>query len=471
MRSLSFSKRNYRCDLIRDFLEVGTFIIHKGRDIRLKGAARKEIVNIPLPKYVAVQPPDFKGLGLRPVVAPGDKVKVGTALLADKTNPDIRIGSPASGKVAAINRGLKRALLSVVVETDGRQDAEAFGEIPSKRIENMSREDVISTLLRGNLWPVIRQRPFSKVANPKDNPKSIFVHAMNTEPLAPEVDFILEGREELFQQGLDILRRLTNGAVNLCMDSKAKSKALTQASGVQTHLFSGPHPTGNVSTHIHYADPINKGDIVWYVEAQDVLGIARLFLNGTYSAERVIAVTGEGAQGRQVYAKTVAGAPLSDLLGGNMPAQMKYLSGSVLTGKDVGKDGFVRFYDAQVTVIPEGGKREFLGWLSPGVNKYSFSKTFFSSFLPEREFSLDSDKHGSDRAIVLNNIYDALVPLDIMTYFLVRAVLAKDIEDAEALGILECDGEDFALCTFACPSKTDVSGIIDDGLAFIEKEG
>jgi len=241
--------------------------------------------------------------------------------------------------------------------------------------------------------------------------------------------------------------------------------------GLSWYYFPGDnHPAGNVSTHIHYVDPINKGDLVWYVEAQDVLRITALFTKGIYPIERIVAVTGEGAQGHQFYAKTILGAPLADLVDGKIHEEMRYLSGSVLAGKDVGADGFLRFYDTQVTILPKGGKREFMGWLAPGLNKYSFSRTFLSFFLPRREVSLDTDIHGSDRAIVMNNVYDPLVPLDIMTSFLIKAVLAGDIEEAEALGILECDEEDFALCTFACPSKTDVGGIIRQGLDLIEKE-
>ena len=447
-----------------------TFVIKKGRNIPLKGAAKKEIVKTALPKYVGIQPSDFKGLNLRPIVQIGDKVKVGREMLEDKANPEIRIASPASGKVAAINRGDKRALQSVIIETDGQQDAEVFEKVSEERISQISGEEAKKLLLQGHLWTAIRQRPFSKVANPKDNPKSIFVHAMSTEPLAMDIDFILDNQFAAFQRGLNVLKKLTKGKVHLCVSSEAKSRTLTQTEGVQIHSFAGPHPAGNVSTHIHHVDPINKGDVVWYVEAQDVVRIARLFIDGVYSAERIVAVTGEGAQGYQNYAKTVFGVPVAHLLGGKVPEGMRCISGSILTGQDVGRDGFVRFYDSQVTIIPEGGKREFLGWMSPGIKKYSFSNLFVSSFLPKKEISLDSDKHGSNRAIVLNSVYDSLVPLDIMTFFLLRAVLAKDIEEAEALGILECDGEDFALCSFACPSKTNIGQIIDQGLAFIQKE-
>jgi len=449
---------------------MGTFSIQKGRNIRLKGAAKKEVVKIALPKHVAVQPSDFKGLSPRLSVKVDDVVKVGTPVFADKAIPEIQIASPASGKIVAINRGAKRALQSIVIETDGQQELKTFQKFTQEQIKNISKSDVTNALLEGNLWPVIRQRPFSKVADPHKKPKAIFIHAMNTEPLALDIDSILKGKEKEFQTGLDILTQLTEGNVHLCVQEGAQSKALTQATNVQTHSFSGPHPAGNVSTHIHCVDPINKGELVWYVEAQDILRIASLFLNGAYPTERIVAVTGEGAANNQIYAKTIVGVPISSLLGDSEPQQVRCLSGSVLTGKEIASHGFLCFYDSQVTIIPQGGKRELLGWLSPGFNKYTFSKAFASAFLPEKEASLDTDENGSHRAIVLNHIYDSLVPLDIMTYFLLKAVISGNVEEAEELGILECDEEDFALCTFACPSKTDVGAIIGQGLALIESE-
>lgn len=449
---------------------MATFQIKQGRDIKLKGAAQKEIAALPLPRQVAVVPSDFKGVKASLCVKVNDAVKVGTPLFTDKRCPEIRVVSPVSGRVVAINRGEKRFLEDIVVESDGRNEAVTFRKFSAGEISGLSKEDVEKSLLQSGLWPVLRQRPFSKVAHPHESPKSIFVHAMNTEPLAADIDFILQGKEEQFQTGLDALRRLTKGKVYLCVKQGAGSRALTQARGVETHYFAGPHPAGNVSTHIHYLDPIHKGDHVWYAEAQDVARIGSLFLEGVYSPERVVAVTGEGA-GRKFYAKTIVGAPVSLLLQGSGLEGMRCISGSVLAGKDVGKNGFLSFYDSQVTVIPEGGKRTFLGWLSPGFDKYTFSRTFASAFLPEKVASLTTDKQGSDRAIVLNDIYDQFVPLDIMTYFLLKAVISEDIEEAERLGILECDEEDFALCSFACPSKTDVGGIIREGLELIEKEG
>jgi len=361
-------------------------------------------------------------------------------------------------------------LLEIVIETDGLQESEDFQTFGEQELNSITREKAIKALLEGGLWPSLRQRPFSKIANPSDKPKSIFVHAMNTEPLALDVDIALENKEREFQAGLNVIKSLTDGEVHLCTAADTKSKVLTEAKNVQIHSFSGPHPTGNVSTHIQHVDPINKGDLIWYLEAHDVARIGLLFLNGHYPVERIIAITGEGAKNK-TYAKTIEGAPFSLLLQGSSLEGMCCISGSVLTGRNVGPNGFVHFYDSQITVIPQGGKRELLGWLVPGFNKYTFSHTYASAFFPKKEYSLSTDTHGGDRAIVLNHIYDSLISLDIMTYFLLKAVISGEVEEAEKLGILECDAEDFALCDFACPSKMDISGIIRKGLEVIEKEG
>jgi Na+-transporting NADH:ubiquinone oxidoreductase subunit A len=403
-------------------------------------------------------------------VKDGQAVKVGTPLFQDKKNPAIVVVSPASGTVAAVRRGEKRRLLDIVIETDGRQEAVTFPPVRLEILASLSREDIISRLLAGGLWPCFRQRPFSKIARPQDEPKSIFVQAMNTEPLALDVGVILEGKEKDFQTGLHVLRKLTAGDVHLCYREGETVKALTEAKDVRRHTFAGPHPAGNVSTHIYHIDPIRRGSVVWYLRAEDVLRVAAIFTQGTFDPHRFVAVTGEGAK-KRIYQKTIIGAPLKFLLGGQAVEGMRYISGSILTGTDVGAQGYLCFYDSQITVIPEGGKREFLGWLFPGANKYTFTRTFISVLKNRWEASLDTDEHGGHRAIVLNDVYDKYVPLDIPVYFLLKAVMVGDVEEAERLGILECDEEDFALCTFACPSKVDVGGVIRQGLELIEREG
>jgi Na+-transporting NADH:ubiquinone oxidoreductase subunit A len=444
--------------------------VKKGKNIPLIGKADKRIEDLPLPDRVAMKPPDFRGLQVRVLVKAGDAVRVGTPILEDKKNTDIKIVSPVSGKIADVHRGEKRALLEVVIATDGLQNQADLPSLPREDVMSLNREDIIRRLLAGGVWPCIRQRPFSRVADPNDTPKSIFIHAMSTDPLSLDIDFVLRERDAEFQAGVNIIKKLTPGDVFLCCKSHAGSRALTETKGVRIYGFSGPHPTGNVSTHIHYLDPLKKGDIVWYIRAEDVLRVASLFLCNMFSPERFVALAGEGAT-KRVYKKSTIGAPVTHLLEGDIKEGMRYISGSVLSGTKVGAKGYLSFYDSQITVIPEGGRRRFLGWLMPGFDRYTFSKAFASAFCDRPEVSLDADEHGGHRAIVLNDIYDDYVPLDIMTYFLIKAVVAEDIEEAERLGILECDEEDFALCTFACPSKTDVGGIIRKGLDLIEKEG
>ncbi len=446
------------------------YTIKKGRDIKIKGLAQQSLKSISLPKTVAIQPPDFKNIKPKLLVKVGDEVKVGRPILFDKNNEAIKILSPASGTISAVNRGEKRALLEVVIQTSSDQNSLEFKKFSQDDISKAGNKDILNALLDGGLFSAIRQRPFSKFAHQESEPKSIFVHAMNTEPLAADVDFVLEGQEKEFQAGLDALSKLTKGDVHLCVSANAKSKALTDAKNVKIQKFSGPHPAGNVSTHISRVDPINKGDIIWYVEAQDVIRIAKLLLDGKYSAERIVAVTGDGAK-EKYYAKTLVGAPLSDLLQGSDLSDKRCISGSVLSGRVVGKDGFVGYYDSQITIIREGGDRKLIGWMWPGFNLYSFSQTFVSSFLPKKEYSLDADENGGHRAIVLNHLYDEYVALNVMTYFLIKAVYSGDLDEAEKLGILECDEEDFALATFACPSKFDVGAIVRRGLDQIEKEG
>lgn len=442
----------------------------KGRNIPLKGQAEKNISDLPLPKRVGIQPKDFRGLNPRVAVKVNDTVKVGTPILTDKVIEGVQVVSPVSGKVVAINRGDKRALIYIVIESDGKQEKISFATFSENQIASLDVAKVKTQLLNSGMWVALRQRPFSKIAHPHDTPKSIFVHAMNTEPLAPDYDFILSEYQSVFQVGLDVLTKLTSGDVHLCVDHQAKSSALTQAKNVRSHQFSGPHPCGNVSTHIFHIDPIQKGEIVWYIEAWDVVRIGTLFLTGCYSEEKYVAVTGESAV-RRYYAKTVEGAPMQDLLDGCDFEKTRCVSGSVLSGRDVGKQGFVGFYHSQVTAIPEGGRREFLGWMRPGLKKYTFSRTYLSALRSHEEFSLDTGLKGGERAIVLNHIYDDLITLQIPTFFLLRAILSGDIDESEKLGILECDEEDFALCTFACPSKTEVGQIIRHGLDIIEKEG
>ena len=398
--------------------------IKKGKNIRIKGQAEKKLVDLSLPKFIGVQPPDFRGLKPKVAVKVENFVKVGTPILTDKNIEGLNVVSPASGKVVAVNRGAKRALIDIVIETDGKQEKESFPKASVDEAKKLTQKQIVERLLAGGVWPAIRQRPFSNIANPSDKPKSIFVHAMNTEPLAADVDFLLADKENEFRTGLELLAKLTEGKVHVCLDKNAKSQALTRACGdIRFHKFSGPHPAGNVSTHIYHIDPIQKGDVVWYIEAVDVVNIAKLILEGEYPSEKIVAVTGEKVA-KRFYAKTIAGAQVASLLEGSSLEDTRVISGSVLKGRDVGEKGFVGYYDNQISAVPAGGKRKLLGWMVPGFKKYSLSRTFLSSLNKGDDFSLDTDKNGSDRAIVLNDVYDKYVPLDIPVFFLLRSIYA-----------------------------------------------
>ncbi|NTV29816.1 MAG: Na(+)-translocating NADH-quinone reductase subunit A [Candidatus Omnitrophica bacterium] len=444
--------------------------ITKGRNIPLKGAAAADLQELPLPAEVAVPFFEFPPHCLRLLVKEGDALQVGSPLAEDRRDPRVVVVSPVSGTVRTVKRGDKRALLSVRISTDGRQEKLLRPRFDPGQLSGLSRDELLDRLVGGGVWPFIRQRPFDRVADPKIAPKSIFVRALNTDPLAPDVDILLQGKEDDFQAGLEILRKLTPGPVCLCFGESARSRALREARHVESVVFSGPHPAGNVGTHVHHLDPLGKGEAVWFLEAQDVPRLASLLFQGVFDPGQTVAVTGEGAAFRR-HVRTVLGAQVSHLLGGPAVDGVRYLSGSVLSGYEVSLDDSVGIYASQLTALPAGGTRKFLGWAGPRFGEFTFSRMIGGGLFPAPEVSLDTDNHGSERAVVLNDVYDGLQALDVLTFFLLRAILAGEVQEMVRLGILECSPEDFALCTFACPSKVDVSGVIRQGLELIEKEG
>lgn len=401
---------------------MGTFLIRKGRDFKIPGSAQKKIIDLGLPGQIAIQPNDFKGLNLRLLVKENDTLKAGNAVMEDVSQPRIKVVSPVSGRVGSILRGENSVLSEIIIIPDQTQVYEKFRAYQPDELINLSRERIIDQLLLSGLWPCLRQRPFSKVANPQISPKSIFVHAMNTEPLAADVDFILQEKQFEFQTGLDIIKHLTEGQVHLCVSKDAQSKALTQAKRVKTHRFWGSHPSGSVSTHIRCVDPIHPTDARWYVEAQDVSRIGELFLKGIHPGARYVALTGSGLE-KRYYVKTVIGARVSDLVKEPLKETVQYISGSPLTGKVVGPKGFLSFYDEQLTVV-------------------SLAET---AQLCQRLWNLK-------------------------TFFLLKAIMDKDWKKARRLGILEVDAEDFARASWGFLPKMDAERIIRQGLDILEKE-
>jgi Na+-transporting NADH:ubiquinone oxidoreductase subunit A len=318
----------------------------------------------------------------------------------------------------------------------------------------------------------VRQRPYHVIARPDDVPKSVFISGFDTAPLAPDNNFIMDNSPAgLFQAGIDALRKLTDGKVNLILNgSMPPSQAFLSTKGADISYFSGPHPAGNPGVHIHHLDPVNKGEIVWYVNFQDVFAIGRLFTEGIYKPERIVALTGSEVTSPQYY-RMLSGSSVAPFVAGNVKeGNLRYISGNVLTGTKIAPEGYLGYYDSQLTVIPEGDYSEFFGWAAPGLNKYSFTKVFLSALLPKKSYRFDTNFHGGERAFVVTGQYEKVVPMDIYPMQLFKAILAEDIDMMENLGIYEVAEEDFALCEFICPSKTEIQSIIRKGLGMMAKE-
>ena len=441
--------------------------IKKGLDIKLFGEAEKTIVDLNAKRF-AIKPPDFVGCFPKLLIKEGDEVKAGTPLFFDKYRDNILFTSPVSGKVAGIIRGAKRKMLEVIVESDDQQKSVDFSKADPAKID---REAIVGKLLKSGVWPGIRQRPYSTIANPKDVPKAIFVSGFDTAPLAPDFDLIVHGHGDAFQAGLDVLTKLTDGKVHLSIDDKnTTSKVFTNSRNVQLNSFTGPHPAGNVSVHVSRVDPINKGEVVWYIGPQEVMTIGRLFSTGKYDATRLIALAGSEVM-KPKYFKTYIGARITNMISGNINgSNNRFISGNVLTGSCIEKDGFVSFYDSLVTVIPEGDYYEFFGWVLPGLKKFSFSGTFLARLFPNRKYRLDTNIHGGQRAYVMTGQMEKVFPFDIYPLQLIKAILVEDIDLMENLGIYEIDDEDFALCEVIDTSKTNIQEIVRNGLNLMREE-
>jgi len=442
--------------------------LKKGLDIRMNGKAEKILISdVPSTLY-GIKPVDFPGLTPKLDVKPGDKVLAGTPLFHNKLYPEVVFTSPVSGHVVSIIRGDRRKLLEVVVEKEG-DDFIDFGKADPT---GLTRGKIKDSLLTSGLWPAVRQRPYHVVASPDEVPKAIFISGFDTAPLAPDYNFIMDNSSELFfNSGINALKKLTDGKINLILNGNhVSSDLLEQASGVEISHFSGPHPAGNVGIHIHHLDPVNKGEIVWFVNLQDVIAIGRLFKEGKFLHERIIALTGSEVIKPRYY-KVRSGTSVSGIVKDNITSgNRRYISGNVLSGTRIEPDGYLGYYDSQVTVIPEGDYYELFGWIMPGFDKFSFSRTFASNLIPRRSYRLDTNLHGGDRAFVMTGQYEKVLPMDIFPMQLLKAILAEDIDLMENLGIYEIAEEDFALCEYICSSKVEIQSIIRKGLDLMIKE-
>ncbi|MEN9303824.1 MAG: hypothetical protein RL264_2253 [Bacteroidota bacterium] len=447
-----------------------TVSIRKGLDIRLVGEASKQKGTISASSVVCLTPLDFHGLNPKMLVKEGESVKIGTPIFFDKSNEDIRFCSPVSGTVKAIVRGEKRRILQVLI--DNNNQTEYLNTTPLN-ISSMSGDEVKKALLSGGMWPFIKQRPLDVVADPTKNPKAIFVSAFDSSPLAPDYNYVLEGREAEVQAGLDALAKLTEGSVHLNVN-KGNAGFFASMKNVIVNNFSGKHPAGNVGTQIHHIDPINKGEFVWTVNIQDVAIIGAFIRSGKFEAKRTIAITGSEVSTPQ-YAEVTIGTTMSSILSGNVKnGNNRWISGNVLTGDKKEQDEYLGYYHNQVTVIPEGNEYKFFlttGWLGHGFDKFSNSRLFPTFLLPKsKKFVLDTNTNGEERAFVVTGELERVFPFDIMPMQLIKAAITNDIDGMENLGIYEVAPEDFALCEYVCTTKIDIQDKIRKGLDLIGQE-
>jgi len=448
--------------------------LNKGFNINIKGSAEEVYFDdIEITKY-AVQPGNYRGVVPIPkvVVNEGDKVKAGDLLFYDKKKPELKFVAPVSGEISAIRRGARRSIKEVVIEADGRMEYRSFN---SPNLSSCSREELVDFLLESGIWPLIKQRPYDLIPNKDEKPKNIFISSFNSSPLAPNMSFVIKGREKDFQKGLDVLTKLTEGKVFLGLDAngdKAPSTAFTKAEGVEKTYFKGPHPSGNVGVHIHHLAPIKGEDKVWVLGVQEVLTIGSMFLNNIYDASRVIAITGEEVVSAK-YLKSYLGADVSETVKVCVKnVKCRVISGNILTGEIKMFGEYLNAFDDHVTIIPEGDDYVPFGWLISQKANPTFWNAFVDKWLGSKKKNVvDTNVNGQKRAFVATGIYKNVLPMDIYPVHLMKSILAGDIEQMEGLGINELAEEDIALCEFICPSKQEFQSILRDGHRMMIEQG
>lgn len=446
------------------------FTIKKGLDLPITGGPEQKITDGNSIKSVALLGGDYVGLKPKMMVAEGDTVKLGQVLFSDKKNPGVNYTSPGAGVVTAINRGDKRVLVSVVIELKGNQQ-ETFASYSEAQLAELNAEQVKENLLASGLWTSFVTRPYGKVPAVDSHPSSIFVTAIDTRPLAADPSVIIKERANDFTNGLSVISKLTAGKTYLC---KAMGADVAANSAVQVAEFSGPHPAGLPSTHIHLIDPVNINKFVWHIDYQAVIAIGALFTTGKLNVERVVSLAGPTVKNPRLV-RTRVGANLQDLVAGELQdVENRVISGSVLYGHQAaGPVDYLGANSLQVSVLKEGRDRELFGWIVPGAQKYSAMNVYVSSKdrAAGRLFPLTTDKNGSNRAIVPVGVYESVMPMDILSTPLLKAIVVGDSDTAQLLGCLELDEEDLSLFTFVDPGKHDFAPVLRANLTKIEKEG
>ena len=444
--------------------------ITKGLNLPIAGMPSQQISSKPAVKRVALLGEEYIGMRPSMAVREGDRVQKGQLLFEDKKNPGVRFTAPASGTISAIHRGERRVLQSVVIDVDG-DDAVHFSRYELADLAGLTREAVQRQLLESGMWTAFRTRPFSKIPAPGSVPAAIFVTAIDTNPLAADPQPIILAQREAFDAGLTLLTRLTDGNVHVCQASGGKLGG-HPVGQVTFNQFAGPHPAGLVGTHIHFLEPVSLKKQVWHLNYQDVIAVGKLFLEGELSVERIIALGGPQVKEPRLI-KTCSGASLDELLADELlDDENRIISGSVLSGTHArGPHAFLGRFHLQISVVKEGREKELFGWVMPGKDKFSITRTTLGHFMKRKLFNFSTDTNGGERAMVPIGNYERVMPLDILPTMLLRDLLAGDTDSAQALGCLELDEEDLALCTYVCPGKYEYGPALRSVLTQIEQEG
>jgi Na+-transporting NADH:ubiquinone oxidoreductase subunit A len=446
--------------------------IRKGLDLPIAGAPAQAIQDGPTIQHVALLGEDYVGMRPSMLVQEGESVKKGQALFEDKKTPGVFFTAPASGRILAINRGERRVLQSVVIAVEnGGDDQLEFAHYPVAELAMLPREQVESELLASGLWTALRTRPFSKTPAPGTTPRAIFVTAMDSQPLAANPQVIIAEQLAAFNAGLAVLARLTEGKVHVCHAAGVNLGKQPNAQ-VTYNEFAGPHPAGLVGTHIHFLEPVSLKKTVWHIGYQDAIAIGTLFTTGKLDTHRVVALAGPQVE-QPVLLRTRLGASIDELTAGRLKAgENRVISGSVLSGTHVaGPNAYLGRFHSLVSVLQEGRDKELFGWIAPSPDKFSITRTTLGHFLKNKLFAFSTTTHGGERAMVPIGNYERVMPLDILPTLLLRDLLAGDSDSAQALGCLELDEEDLALCTFVCPGKYEYAPVLRDVLTKIEQEG
>jgi Na+-transporting NADH:ubiquinone oxidoreductase subunit A len=440
-------------------------------DIPIAGAPEQHIDRANAVEWVALVARDYQGLRPQLLVDKGDRVRLGQPLFTDKSNPGVTFTSPGCGEIAAIHRGDRRSLQSVVIRLEGDGE-ETFVSHDRSALTRLGRDEVRKVLLASGLWASFRARPFGKIPPPEATPHSIFVTAIDTNPLAGDPRVVIEERAQDFHDGVAVVSRLTDGKIYICQ-APGSELELPHAESVTPVVFEGPHPAGLPGTHIHFVDPVSESKSVWYLNYQDVIAIGSLFTKGRLATERIVALGGPLVR-RPRLLRTRLGASTEDLLKGELePVECRVISGSILGGRRAA--GLARYlgpYDLQISVLPEDRSRHFLNWLRPGIGSYSAIRAYASSLRSRRHrYPLTTSQHGGPRAMVPIGNFEKVMPLDILPAPLLKALIVQDTETAKALGCLELEEEDLSLCSFVCCSKYEYGQFLRETLDLIEKNG